>query len=46
MRRTIGEMMATAVVTASPEDIVAELGMVAEGVRNTRSAFQLAKREG
>lgn len=28
------------------DDIVAELGMVAEGVRNTRSAFQLAHREG
>ncbi len=28
------------------EDIVAELGMVAEGVRNTRSAHQLAEREG
>lgn len=28
------------------ENIVAELGMVAEGVRNTLSAFQLAQREG
>jgi glycerol-3-phosphate dehydrogenase (NAD(P)+) len=28
------------------ENIVAELGMVAEGVRNTLSAYQLAQREG